>query len=115
MPFFFETQADFGLSRANVLGFPVKIVHFLNWAEMIFGRTVAFQTPAHAVRLIMVDHFHLIHIAVAALTAHAAIHVDRVVEIHVIRGLMDPHPWDRLTRFIAVAHDLQLGTCLRDL
>ncbi len=44
----------------------------------------------------MIDDFHFIHVAVAALAGNPAVHVRGVVEVNVIRSLMNPHPLDRL-------------------
>ncbi len=72
-----------------------KIENFLKWTEMILRCAVAVQTPSHRVGLSLVNHFHLVNVAVAALARNAARQVSGVVEINVVRRLVDPHPFDR--------------------
>ena len=45
----------------------VEVVHFFERAEVFFGGAVALEAPAHRVALVLIDHFHFVHIAVAAL------------------------------------------------
>jgi len=51
----------------------------------------------------------------ATVTAHTAVHMDRMVEVSVIRQAVDLHPRDRLACLPAVAHCGQTGTVGQDL
>jgi len=62
----------------------VEIEDLLKRAEVLFGGAVAFEAPAHRVALGLINDFHFMHVAVAALAGNPAIHVGGVVEIHVV-------------------------------
>ena len=49
---------------------------------------MAVQAPAHAQRLGLVNHLHLVHPPVARHAAHAPPHMRTVVEIHEIRQIV---------------------------
>ena len=66
---------------------------------MIFGGPMAFQAPSHAVGFSMVDDLHVVDLAVALHTADAAIHVNGVVEVDVVRGFVDTNPRNRIPAF----------------
>ena len=51
----------------------------------------------------------------AAVAADPTVHVDRMVEVGVIRQAVNLHPWDRLACLPAVAHGGQTGTVRQDL
>src|SRR5678816_1771897 len=53
---------------------------------------VAVDAPAHVERGELVDALHALHLAVAALTRHAGVHVTHVREVHVLRKLVDADP-----------------------
>ena len=73
-----------------------EIVNFLKWAEIFLRRIVAIEAPAHGVGFSLIDDFHFIDIAMAALAGNPAIHVGRVIEINVVWRLVDSHPLDGL-------------------
>ena len=73
---------------------------------------MAFEAPAHAVRLGLIDHRHVIDRAVATETTDAPVHMRCVIIINVIDSAMDPHPIDRLTCLPAYPHGLQLRVVL---
>ena len=70
---------------------------------------VAFQTPGHAVRFRMIDHRHVIDLAVTTETTDPAVNVRRVIVENVIGRAMNLHPLDRLAAFPTVTHGLELG------
>lgn len=74
----------------------VEIVDFLKRAEMLLRCAVAIKAPAHGVRLGLIDDFHLVHVAVAALAGNPPVYVGGVIEIDVVWSLVDAHPLDRL-------------------
>lgn len=82
---------------------------------MIFRSAVAIETPGHALGLVLVNDFHFIDRAMAAVAAHATIHVNGVVEISVVRHLVDAHPIDRLAGFPTLAHGGEFWTISLDL
>ena len=59
-------------------------------------RPVALQAPGpSALRLMLVDDFHLVHRTMARIAAHPPVHMNRMVEIGVVRNIVDLHPVDR--------------------
>ena len=82
--------------------FPVEIVDLLRRADEILRVAVTVQAERHAERLGVLDHVHLIHPSVAFHTTDTTIHVDCMIEINVIRCLMNTHPWDRFPRLVAI-------------
>ena len=79
--------------------FPIQIGDLIQRAKIIFRSAVAFEAPTHAVRFRMVDHLHMVDIAVAGNATDPAIHVNGVIEIDVIRGLMDSDPRNGVAGF----------------
>ena len=79
--------------------FPVEIGDLIERAEMILRGTVAFQAPTHAVRFGVIDDLHVVDVAVTGDTTHAPVHVNRVVEVHVVGSLVNPDPGNRLAGF----------------
>ena len=73
-----------------------EIEDLLQRAEVLLGRAVAIKAPSHRVRLILIYHFHLVDVAVAALAGNPAVHVCGMIEIDIVRRLVDAHPFDRL-------------------
>src|SRR6478609_8867825 len=69
---------------------------------------MAVQAPAHAERLVLVDLFHLIDPTVTAHAADAAGHVGAVVEVGVVREVVDLHPFNGLARLVALAAGREL-------
>lgn len=45
----------------------IEIVNFLKRAEVLFWSSVAIKAPAHRMRLGLIDDFHLVDVAMAAL------------------------------------------------
>ena len=84
-------------------GMPVHVKDLRGRAEEILGGTMAIEAPLHAERFRLVDHAHLIHRTMAAVTTNAAVHMDGMIEIGVVGQAMDLHPGNRLTGIPAVA------------
>ena len=59
---------------------------------MALGMPVAIEAPTHAQRLVVRDDGHLVDLAVAAFASDSAFHVDGMIEIDVIRRLVNPLP-----------------------
>ena len=77
--------------------------------------TVALKTPTHAERLVLVDDFHGVNSAMALHTTDATVHVGRVVEVGIIRQVMDPDPLHWHARFVALVQRCQMHTFRVDL
>lgn len=82
----------------------IEVIDFFERAEIFLRGAVALEAPAHGVRLRLVDDFHFVHVAVAALAGDAAVHVGGVVEINVVWGFVDPHPFDGFAIIARVVH-----------
>lgn len=94
--FFGRIHAELRVIGNVGLSVVAEVVDLLEWAEIFLRCAVAIKTPTHRVWLGLVDDFHLVHVAMAALARNPAIYVRGVVEIYVIRCLVDSHPLDRL-------------------
>lgn len=89
---------------------PIEIVNGFEWPDVLLRIAVALQAKCHTQRLGMVNHFHLVDLAVALDATDAAVDVGGVIEIDVVRGGVNSDPWDRITGFIASPHGCQCGT-----
>lgn len=87
----FEEKAEVVL-RTAIWRLPGEVRHLLGRPEVLLGAPVAIEAPPHAERLLMHDDRHLVDLAVATDATHPAPDVDGMVEVDVIRGLVDPHP-----------------------
>jgi hypothetical protein len=83
---------------------PVHIENLGRRTQVLFGGTVAVKTPFHAERLSLMDDIHLIDRTVTAITAHATVHMHRVVKIGIIRKAMHPNPRNRLSSLPTLSH-----------
>ena len=68
---------------------------------------MAIQTKTHAKRLGVLNHLHLVNLAMALIAGHPAVHMDGMVEINVVGNLVNLHPRDWRVVGRAVADDLQ--------
>ena len=57
------------------------------------------QAPSHALGFSMIDDLHVVDLAVASHAADAAIYVNGVVEVDVVRSFVDPNPRNRIPAF----------------
>ena len=87
----------------------VEIEDIARLADALGGVAMAVQAPAHAVGLVVVDRVHLVDLAVTLHAADASVHMNGVVEIDVIRGLVDLHPRNGLAAGIRLPDQTQLG------
>ena len=65
---------------------------------MIFWSAMTFQAPTHAVWFRVVDYFHVIHMTVACYATDASVHVNRMIEVNVIGGLVNSNPGHGISR-----------------
>ena len=80
----------------------------LRGGTKILGRiAMAVQAPLHLQRVLLIHQRHLVHAAMTAGAANALVHMDRVIEVHIIRQIMHLDPEDRLARRPAIAHRSQ--------
>src|SRR6516225_1137423 len=70
---------------------------------------VTADAPPHLERRILVHHRHLLDRAVALLAADPAQHVALVVELDVLRQVVDRHPGNRLAAVSVLGQLLDLG------
>jgi hypothetical protein len=94
---------------------PVQIVDVLGMADLLLGSAMAFKTESHAEGFGMVDLIHLVDFSVTVDTADTAVHMHRVIEIDVIRGFVDLHPFDGFTLAVGLPHQLELWILRKNL
>jgi len=82
----------------------VEIVDLLQRTEVFLRCPVAIKAPAHGMAFRLVNHFHLMDVAVASLAGNPPVDVGRVVEIDVIWRFVHPHPFDRFPVVAGEAH-----------
>jgi hypothetical protein len=109
----FEIQAEFRL-RTPFGWTPTHLGSIFDGPQHPLWMSVTLQAPSHAQRLIVHDHGHLIHLAVAALTAHPAAHMNSVIEKHVVRRLVHPYPLDRIAALPASLDHCEFWTVRLD-
>ena len=76
---------------------------------MIFGSTVTFQAPAHAVGLSVIDDLHVVDVSVTSDTANAAIHVHRMVKVNVVGSFVNSNPGDGIAGFPRFPNGTEFG------
>ncbi len=108
VPFLHKFFTHFNLG-GGAFGFPVEVVHFLLGTDVALRVAVTFQTPTHALGLVVPDDVHFVHLAMATGTTDATVHVGGMVEVNVIRGLVDPDPRDWSPVFPTFHHRDQFG------
>src|SRR6187431_2211115 len=105
-----EFFAEFGTRLS-----PSHVRDLFDRPEVRLRIAMAVQAPAHAERLVLVNLFHLVDPAVTTHAADAAGHVGAVVEVGVVREVVDLHPLDGFARLVAFADRRKLGTRRPDL
>src|SRR5260370_3964066 len=103
-----QTLPNLFLSRILLLPFHIK--DFLFRSHEIFRRAMTLETPLHLQGCRLRNHRHLIDAAVASRTAHAFIHMNRMIEIREVRKVMNANPLQRLARLETRAHRFQVRT-----
>ena len=84
-------------------------------SQVLIRRAVAVQAPGHTQRLFLEDRFHLVDAAVTGHAANTAGHMRAMVEVHVVGGLVNPHPGNRLPRRRALPDQRELRIILQHL
>jgi len=90
--------------------FPLHIGYLVERPQMPIGIPVTVETPAHAERFGKSHLFHLVHPTVATDTPHSGRHVRRVIEVSIVREVVDANPFYRLLSGKALAHQGQFFT-----
>ena len=77
---------------------PLHVEHFTRRTKEIFGSTMTFETPGHAEGLGFIDNRHFIDLTMTTVAANTTINVNSMVEIGVVRKLVDFDPLNRSSR-----------------
>src|SRR6185369_9234868 len=86
---------------------PAQFRDKLHWPQVRGWITMTIQTPAHVQRSELLHLHHLVDASVAAHATHARINMSRVIEVNVIRQLVNFHPGNGLTRSVTRAYRFQ--------
>lgn len=86
---------------------PAQIRDLVGWPDMRRRVTMAIKAETHAERLRMIDLVHLVNPPVTFHATDAARHVDRMVEVNVIRRDVDLHPRNRFAGRRAITNNRQ--------
>ena len=117
--FIFQNSAQFRLRRLvrfvngpvhihrTIASLPLHIEHFRAWPKVLLGVPVAIEAPFHEQRLRLEDEIHGVDFAVAGVAADALGEVNRVVEVGVVRDVVDFVPNDRRILFPTRPHRLK--------
>ena len=98
-----------GDHSAGVLASPVAHVgDRLHRAQPETPEPGGSQTPPHGQRLLLIDSGHLVDSTVAHRASHTMIDVNRMIEVDVVRHIVNSAPRDGFARKVAVAHRLEL-------
>ena len=71
--------------------------------------TMTVKAPLHAEWFDLMNDFHRVDPAMAFNTAHASIHMSSMIEVRVIRKIMNSNPLDGHARVVAFIQRLELG------
>ena len=83
-------------------------------AQMRLGIAVAVEAPAHRQFLGLVDDFHSVDPVVAGDTPHTAPHVSRVIEVDIVRQIVNADPGDRHAGRVTFADGRELVAVRED-
>lgn len=108
LPVLLDLLAHHVLHFAVIFGLVFQIGDFRHRTQSRFWIAVTFQTPAHTLILVVEDHWHFRHITVTANAGNPAANVHAVVEVGVIRHLVDLHPLHGLACFHALLDGSQV-------
>lgn len=86
----------------------IQIGDLIQGAEIVLWVAVAIQAPPHGEGLIMANHFHFIDFAMATRAGHAAVDVNRMIEVGVVRKLVQLHPRHGLAGLLRLDDFLKL-------
>ena len=88
---------------------PTHVEDLLLRTYKSFGVAMALQTPLHLQCRGLISDRHIIHAAVAGRTTDTFVYVNTVVEICVIRQIVNANPFDRFAGSKAGPHGFEIG------
>jgi hypothetical protein len=99
----------------DIGGLPVEVIDILAGPEGILRMAMAIEAPGHREGLVVINDGHVIDLAVAGDAGDAAVHMNGVIIIGVVWGLVELDPGDGLAGGPALADGGELGVILLDL
>src|SRR6185503_14217502 len=108
-------QALFQLLSAPVFTPPVHVINSFLRAQETFRVAMTLQTPLHLQWRGLKRDRHLVDLAMTRRTANAFVHMNAVIEISVIRKVVDANPFKRFSGTKTRAHRFEIGTVGPDL
>ena len=107
-----EPGIFFGIVRVPL---PIQIGDFILGTHLRGWIAMAIEAERHAERLIVVNLFHFVDRTMTFNAADAAIDVDRVVEINVVRHAMNLDPGNRFAALGAFPNERETWIIFEDL
>lgn len=115
LEFRFPGDTAFQVFGALVFGAPRHVEDSLLRAQEPFRLAMTLQTPLHLQRRGRKRDRHLIDSAVTRRTADSFVHVNAVIEISVVRQIVNADPLDRFAGAKTGAHRFEIWTVGPDL
>src|ERR1700719_664917 len=100
------------IGRIHLLRLPIEIGNLILRAKEILRMAVTLKAPRHAHRLRIINHGHVVDLAVAAGATDSAIHMRGVIVENVIGQPVDPYPVDWSPVFPTLADRLEFRVVL---
>ncbi len=100
------------IGRIHVLRLPIEIGNLILRAKEILRMAVTLKAPRHAHRFRIINHGHVVDLAVAAGATDSAIHMRGVIIEDVIGQPVDPYPVDWSPVFPTLADRLEFRVVL---
>ena len=94
---------------------PAEVGDPVEWTQIRTRIPVTVQTESHAKRLGVIDLVHLVDLTMTVNAAHTPIHVNRVIEVNVVRNFVNLHPRDGLAAQRGVSDNLKPRIFLQNL
>jgi hypothetical protein len=85
----------------------IHVHHLIGRAEKWFRLPMAIKAPPHVELLRLPGERHFVHLPMASRAADTFRHVDAVIEVGIIRQVMNARPLDRLAGLPRIAHRLE--------
>ena len=95
-----QFSAEFKL----ILCRPIHVRDAIKGPYVFFRIAVAIETPTHTQSFGLLNLFHLVHAPMAGRTTNAAVDMYAVVEVSVVRQVMDPFPLNWFASRVALAN-----------
>ena len=101
--------------RGFILRPPFHVEDLFNRPQEPLRRSMTLQTPLHLQGFCLVENRHIVDSTVTGRTADALFHVNAVIEIGVIRKIVNANPFDWPARAEAGANWFEIRTVSPDL